>query len=583
MITDKIENLLTKLQKVKSTGKDKWIACCPAHADNDPSLSIGLKGNKILLNCFSGCSIEQILAGIELDMSDLFADSGKIERQIIATYDYQDEAGNPIFQKVRYKPKDFLCRIPDGSGWKYKLNGCRKVLYNLPAVIKSETVYIAEGEKDCDTLKRLGYVSTCNYDGASKDTQKPKWSTDYNPFFKDKVVFIIPDNDSPGIAHAKNIYKNIKGLAASVKLVKLPDKFKDTTEFFEGGGNKEQFDSLCRDATDTIPESGLTFGVSRLSCVLEQTIQWLWYNRIPLGMLSLIVGDPDAGKSFLTCYTAATVSTGRDWPDGEKCEKGSVLIFNDEDPDFVIKARIVNAGGDESRIYIVKRLSDGSILDINNPEHLAALEKLILSLDNCRLLIFDPITAYIGNINQNANNEVRAALIPLVDMAQRLNITILGINHLSKKADLEMKHRTLGSIGFNAAARSVWGVTQDKGDDTGETRLFQKIKANLSVKVKGLSYSIQDGRIVWDSEPVEESIDESMRESPAMDAAIDFLNEILSPAGKLVEQSHIVELAKERNLKERTLARAKKKIGIKSVPQVFEDGKKQWFWRLDND
>ena len=294
-----------------------------------------------------------------------------------------------------------------------------------------------------------------------------------------------------------------------------------------------------------------------------------------------MVGDPGIGKSFLSCYMSSVLSTGKGWPDGTDSPVGSVFLFCDED-DFgkVIVPRLIVNGADICKVYCLNELlGPDTLFHIADPEHLEKLETAVRQVGDVRLILFDPITSYLGKVNANSNAEVRAALGGLVRLAQRQNVCVLGISHLNKKAELDAMYRSLGSMGFVAQARSVWGVVKDKADDTGETRIFSPIKSNLSVKVRGLSYQIQDGRLVWNSEPVEDTIDQSLRESPAMDTAIDFLLEILSPAGKQVEQSFIETMAKERNIAKSTLKRAKKSIGIKSVILTNTNGR-CWFWKL---
>jgi hypothetical protein len=67
-----INNLLEKLQKVKSTNTGKWLACCPAHNDKSPSLAIKQTDNgKILIYCFAGCQVTDIVAAVGLELSDL--------------------------------------------------------------------------------------------------------------------------------------------------------------------------------------------------------------------------------------------------------------------------------------------------------------------------------------------------------------------------------------------------------------------------------------------------------------------------------------------------------------------------------
>src|ERR1035438_6152653 len=153
---------VSKLQHAKKAPSG-WLARCPAHNDRNPSLSIGEKDGKILLKCHAGCSTDSIVAAVGLQMSDLFTESPKPQRQIVATYDYTDESGVLLFQVVRFDPKDFRQRRPDNKGgsvwhldcekskgckWNPKLQPVRSVLYNLPGVVKARSVLILEGEKE---------------------------------------------------------------------------------------------------------------------------------------------------------------------------------------------------------------------------------------------------------------------------------------------------------------------------------------------------------------------------------------------------------------------------------------------------
>src|ERR1035441_5827571 len=108
----------------------------------------------------------------------------------IASYDYTDAAGELIFQSVRYDPRGFSQRRPDGQGaWIYDLDGIQKVPYRLPKVLAANVVYIVEGEKDVHTVEGLGLVGTCNPGGAKS------WMPAYNECFQGKNVVILPDQD----------------------------------------------------------------------------------------------------------------------------------------------------------------------------------------------------------------------------------------------------------------------------------------------------------------------------------------------------------------------------------------------------
>ena len=248
-----LQTILDRLEGVKQAGNG-YTARCPAHDDNRNSLSVSAGDDRrVLLRCHAGCTSEAVCKAMGLELKDLFpAKTASGSKRIAATYDYTDESGEMLFQKVRYEPKDFRIRVPNGSGgWGWKMNGVRRVLYNLPAVIKSDIVFICEGEKDCDLLAQYDHAATCNYDGAGK------WDAGYNRHFTEKIVYILPDNDEPGRTHAANIYRQIEPVAAGCRIVELPglpDKG-DVSDFFANGGTIEQFNDAAADAAEGLPES----------------------------------------------------------------------------------------------------------------------------------------------------------------------------------------------------------------------------------------------------------------------------------------------------------------------------------------
>lgn len=160
-------------------------------------------------------------------------------RRVVATYNYTDEQGALLHQTVRYEPKGFSQRRPNGAGgWIANLEGVRLVLYNLPAVIASPIVFVVEGEKDADSLNALGVVGTCNAMGAGK------WRAEYAQWLRGKHVIIIPDADEPGRKHAERVAASLTD-AASVKTVVLPGGAKDASEWIAAGGTLEQLTQLC--------------------------------------------------------------------------------------------------------------------------------------------------------------------------------------------------------------------------------------------------------------------------------------------------------------------------------------------------
>ncbi len=225
-----IGDVLNKCKNVKRAGPE-WVASCPAHEDRKPSLSVG-KGHdgRVLLHCHAGCAPESIVNALGLSFKELMPEQSNGSRMnILETYSYTDEDGNLLSQVVRLHPKDFRQRKRDGrNGWTWGVNGVRRVPYRLADILAAELVLIAEGEKDVDNLRRHGFVATCNPCGAGK------WRGEYAVYFKDKRVAILPDNDEPGKAHAKQVARSLVGTARKVAIVDLPvgDK-QDVTDYLK--------------------------------------------------------------------------------------------------------------------------------------------------------------------------------------------------------------------------------------------------------------------------------------------------------------------------------------------------------------
>jgi 5S rRNA maturation endonuclease (ribonuclease M5) len=146
----------------------------------------------------------------------------------IAVYDYTDETGNLIYQVCRFEPKDFRQRRPDGNGGHvWNVNGVELVLYRLPEVIKANIVCVAEGEKDCDSLAKIGFTATCNVGGALK------WRDEYSEMLREKNVVIFGDNDEAGREHVEQVIASLTGKGNSIKHVTLPDGFHDVSDYID--------------------------------------------------------------------------------------------------------------------------------------------------------------------------------------------------------------------------------------------------------------------------------------------------------------------------------------------------------------
>ncbi|MGC9536515.1 DUF927 domain-containing protein [Streptomyces sp. UG1] len=202
-----------------------------------------------LINCQAGCHTDDVLAALNTSWKELYAmqEGGKRKTEWIASYEYTDERGAVVFVKERGLPKTFRIYKPLTGGrkqWKEVFTGpnpARRVLYRLPRILSAieeiQTIYVCEGEKDVHAAERAGVVATCNYDGAAKEGQRPKWRPEYGDTLKGAHVVIVADNDEAGYAHARAALADLTGKAASVRVVRgLVDReHADLSDHLEAG------------------------------------------------------------------------------------------------------------------------------------------------------------------------------------------------------------------------------------------------------------------------------------------------------------------------------------------------------------
>lgn len=252
-----LEKILVLLENARPTGDGKWLACCPAHQDHSPSLSISTGDDgRVLLHCFAGCKPKAIVSALNLTMSDLFSPStngkhkgsGKVGGKSYPTaekawkavgyaicrqhpgtrvnklWPYQDSSGNIVAYVVRWD-------MPDGSkeyrpislhadDWRIKDLPGLWPLYEFPTLLTepSAPVYVVEGEKCADAARAIGMNATTSQGGANAPTK-----TDWAPLVNRDVI-ILPDHDPAGeqYAHAVTAILFSINPATKVKLVTLP-------------------------------------------------------------------------------------------------------------------------------------------------------------------------------------------------------------------------------------------------------------------------------------------------------------------------------------------------------------------------
>jgi len=571
-------DMLAKLPDARQSG-DTWVASCPLPGHTTPKGHLVLRdtGDKALITCHGnrGHDYQNLCDWLGFE-SLTYGDGHEIE----AIYDYPDADGKLAYQVLRLRPKTFKARRPDGNGYAWNLKGVKRVLYRLPEVLEaarnSQTIYICEGEKDCNNLAKIGLTATTNSGGAEN------WQPELSETLKDDSVVIIPDKDEPGKRHAARVATSLYGKAKSIKILELPDreghKVKDASDWLMAGGTKEELERLASETSEYKPDES-DIGLVCMAEVESETVDWLWLPYIPLSKLTLLEGDPGIGKSWVSLAIATAVSVGKGLPNTEATEPAKILLASAEDGlGDTIRPRLDAMSADVTKIHAIK-----GPLDFGNTG-LAILEGYIERVEPA-LVIIDPLVAYIGaTVDIHRANETRTVMAKLADIAERHSVAILAIRHLTKGGTLKPIYRGLGSIDLAAACRSILLAGCDP-EDTNKRGIVHH-KSNLAPTGVAIGYKLTSEGFYWTGESdltVQKILSaDDIGSKSAREEATDFLREELADGP--VEAAEVWRDAKEAGLAEATVKRAKAALGIISR-RYGEAGKRgggKFTWELPN-
>jgi hypothetical protein len=499
-----IGDILTRLKGVR-TRKDGHSALCPAHPDKDPSLSVseGDEG-RILLKCHAGCSTEAIVGALGLTLADLFVEkqSNGNGRVIEATYDYQDEAGKLLFQAVRYTPKDFRQRRPDGAGgWIYKLDGVRRVPYRLPELMAAdpgEIVYLVEGEKDVDRLRAGGLVATCSPMGAGK------WRKEYAEVLAGRKVVIIPDNDDPGRAHAQDEARSLHGKAAKVQmlaLLGLPEKG-DVSNWLSLGGTIETLRTMAEAAPEWTPGADNDSHGNRIAiswgelCEMKLERRETILHEVERGEIVMCPAITNRGKTTYWRNAALSLACGREFdPIVPAGPPRSVLYLDFETRLYRARHDITKMLGKLSQPeralistnfhLIADCRINGRPLTLSDPAHLAIVEKEAERV-KVDVIILDTLTAAFEIADENSNAEASSTMKKLTAMALKLNCAIVFLHHIGKQKleegqTAQAVHRARGASAYSGFSHAIFGLLPHASDQALNVLECAKVKGEKFV------------------------------------------------------------------------------------------------------
>lgn len=311
-----------------------------------------------------------------------------------------------------------------------------------------------------------------------------------------------------------------------------------------------------------------------------EKIDWLLYPFIPFGKVTIVQGDPGEGKTTMVLQIIAKLTkgeavlpSGSDEPALEAktvdLEPVNVIYQTAEDGlGDTIKPRLLSAGADCSRVMVIDD-NDQALTMMD-----ARLEEAIIKT-KARLVVLDPIQGFLrAAVDMHRANEIRPLMKRVAVLAEKYHCAIILIGHMNKNSNRKSSYRGLGSIDFQAAARSVLIVGRIK--DEPEIRVVCHVKSSLAPEGKSIAFRLdKDTGFEWIGE-YDISADDLLsgdNRGQKIHEAKEFLKEILVSGS--VAQTKVAEEAESRGIKKKTLWNAKKELEIESVKIG-----NQWFWML---
>ena len=232
--------------------------------------------------------------------------------------------------------------------------------------------------------------------------------------------------------------------------------------------------------------------VRKMTEIKETVVEWLWYPFIPFGKVTLIQGDPGQGKTWLAMHLAAACTNRKELPNELPMDSFNVFYQTAEDGiGDTIKPRLMKCGADMERVRVI--VEDDAMLSLTDPR----LE-LAIKQNNVKLLIMDPIQAYLGpDVDMNRANEIRPLFRYLGGVAERTGAAIVLIGHLNKNAGTHANYRGLGSVDISAAVRSILLVGKVEKETERDVRVVIQTKSSLAPKPTPVAFTLENSKLEW--------------------------------------------------------------------------------------
>lgn len=518
---------------------------------------------------------------------------------------------------------------PANSGSRIILYGQKQLIsQDSDPVLAKDMIILVEGESDTQTLHFARY-NVLGIPGTSMWGKCLENDPDIVPFFAGKTVIVIQEPAS--------VKEREKGLDSPVKLIA---RIKATlalspvvaVRLWEFAPRDEKGEPLYKDVSGLWTYYGGLSGFAKFMNALHiasraaakreaassrhiqsvlasdvemALVRWLWYEHIPVGDLTVFAGMPQKGKSTAAIDVVARLTTGKDFPGSRKqVEPCEVAILASEDnPKTTTVPRLRAAGADLSKVHLIQGTSDGKQeWEIALDQDLDQLKEFLYTHSDVKLIVMDPVTSYIGDVDPNKPKEVRPFLNKLKRFSEEMGVSLLLIMHLSKNPDVSALHRVGGAATWIEVPRSVWFFDKQKDEEGNETSSYVMVNGKLNIvaderkrsleytfagvdlKIEGAQQNV--GTVQWGGESsvtleqqYSRTKDRPGPEPKKVESAADWLRGYLESGQKY--SSDVFAAASAVGHAEKTLRKAQERLGVR--PEREFPNKGRWIWRLPHE
>ena len=419
-------------------------------------------------------------------------------------FHYYDEHGELCYQVLRYEPRRFIQRRPEGDEWVYKMDGVQPLPYRLPELLANPdaVVFIAEGEKCVEALRAHGFVATSNHGGARK------WRDPLNKWFRGRKVVLLPDNDQPGIDHMRLVAGSLADIADEMRWVDLPGLLPkgDIADWLLEHDVAELRD-LVRSAKPYHPEGELeivdepdddddTFPIYDLDHLRRMPpVEWVVEGLLTRHGFSVLYGEPGAGKSFVALDIALSIVHGIAWQD-HPVQRGAVLYIAGEGVGGLGK----RIKGWEAAHGLSGRGAPFFVVPVavkfREQEDIERLLKTIEKLDaRFSMVVVDTVARALLGGDENSATDMGLFIDACDAVKRHTNCALMAIHHSGKDVARGLRGSTALLGGVDASIR----VKQDSGVVSLRTEKQKDAESIADIHLEMVSVAlIGDSTIVLD-------------------------------------------------------------------------------------